>query len=91
MADANPDDFKKFFEGLKVFIELCGKHPDIAEEFIRKLKAAEETKKNLNELEKLIEEEAERRIDKLRKEGKLVKMKQVPPGREDLYLSRLNQ
>jgi len=73
MVDTSPDDFKKFFKGLQYFLELCGKHPDITEEFIRRLKAAEETKKNMSELEKLIEEEAEGRIEKLRKEGKIVK------------------
>lgn len=69
----NQEEEKRFFEGSMRFIELCGKHPDIMKEFVDKLQKAERGEPTTTELEKFIEEEAERRIEQLRKEGKIVK------------------
>ena len=72
-ADSDPKKLDRFLDGLLVFLELCGKHPDLTKEFIEKLQKAEKVEPtNLAEIERLIEKEANRRIEQLRREGKIV-------------------
>jgi hypothetical protein len=74
MDNTDPKKIDKFLEGVQVFLELCGKHPNLTEEFIEKLKKAERGEPTTTDIEKFIEKEAQRRYEQLKKEEKIVKM-----------------
>lgn len=72
MEQEDPKKLKGFLDGLLVFLELCGKHPDLTKEFIEKLQKAERPQfSSLAEIDAYIEKEANRRFEQLKKEGKI--------------------